>query len=114
MLNGILVALLTVLQPSTPVQPELQGQPCTAQALVGTWQYGGKITSPGVTSVLKHVTPTHFFVVRIGPNDVVHSAHGGPYTLADDTYSETITHGFGGVFEMLRARYRLVPVPNQR
>ena len=78
MVNVALVALLTALQASTPAQPELKGQACTARELVGTWQFSSKpsMPMPGITTVLKHITPTHFFVVRIGAKDVVTSAQG--------------------------------------
>ena len=109
MLNVALVALLTAFQASTPAQPELKGQACTARELVGTWQSTSKpsMPMPDITSVLKHITPTHFFVVRIGAKDVVTSGHGGPYTLANGTYTETLQHGFGAFFD--RARGASVP-----
>jgi hypothetical protein len=115
MLNIALVALLTALQPSTPPRPptpsqpstppapELKGQACTARELVGTWEFTGKSTLPGTARVLKHFTPTHYFVLRIGANDAVLSGQGGPHTVAaDGTYSTTMEHGFGEVFEKYR------------
>ena len=100
MLNVAVVALLTAFQPSTtpqasaPAQPELKGQACTARELVGTWQFVGTFRATvGVTSVLKHVTPTHFFVVRLTDKDVVESGQGGPYTLAGGTYTESVVLG---------------------
>ena len=104
MLNVALVALLTAFQTPTPAEPELKGQACTARELVGTWQFTSKpsMPMPGITTVLKHITPTHFFVVRIGAKDVVTSAHGGPYTLANGIYTETLQHGFGELFEKAR------------
>jgi hypothetical protein len=92
---SIAIALLTALQPSTPAQPALTGQPCTAPELIGTWQIISKPATPGITKALKHVTPTHFFVVRFKADDSVHSGHGGQYTFADGTYKETIEHGIG-------------------
>jgi hypothetical protein len=104
MLNVALVALLTAFQTPTPAEPELKGQACTARELVGTWQFTSKpsMPMPGITTVLKHITPTHFLVVRIGAKDVVTSAHGGPYTLANGIYTETLQHGFGELFEKAR------------
>lgn len=108
MLNLALVALLAALQTSTTpqqstaAQPELKGEACTARELVGTWQLASKPSTPGLTSVLKHVTPTHFFVVRLGEKDVAQSGHGGPYTVANGTYTETLAHGFAGRFEEFR------------
>lgn len=109
MLNAALVALLTVFQssttpqPSTPTEPELKGQVCTARELVGTWEFTGKSRVPGTTRVLKHFTPTHYFVLRMGDKDVVLSGQGGPHKVAaDGTYSTTMEHGFGEVFEQYR------------
>ncbi|AMY10018.1 hypothetical protein LuPra_03245 [Luteitalea pratensis] len=108
MLNVALVALLTALQPSTPpqpatpAQPEVKGQACTARELVGTWQIIDVPAIPGVTSVLKHVTPTHYFVVWLGGNGVVQAGHGGPQTFANGTHTTSIEHGFGPVFEKYR------------
>lgn len=79
-----------------------QGQACSSSAMIGTWELTTKPRTPGVVRALKHVTPTHFFVVRLAGNDVVLSGHGGPYSVANGTYTETITHGFGGSFEEFR------------
>jgi hypothetical protein len=65
--------------------------------LIGTWQFMGVV--PGVTRTLKHVTPTHVFTVRLTDKDVVESGQGGPYTLANGTYTESIVYGFGPRFE---------------
>ena len=104
MLNVALVALLTALQPSTPAQPELKGQACTAPELVGTWQIIDmpSMPMPGITTVLKHVTPTHYFVVWLGANGVVQAGHGGPYKIVNGTHTTTIEHGFGPLFEKYR------------
>jgi len=112
MLNVALVALLTALQPSTSAQAELTGQACTARDIVGTWQLTTKSSIPGVASVVKYITPTHFFVTRVGANDVVLSGHGGPYTLAGGTYTETLAQGFGAPIEQLE-KYRGVSVAFQ-
>ena len=73
---------------------------------------GGGCRCNGVTSVLKYITPTHFFVARIGANDVVQSGHGGPYTLADGKYTETLAQGFGAPLEEME-KYRGVSVAFQ-
>ena len=104
MLNVALLALLTAFQPSTPAQPELKGQACTASELVGTWQLIDSPSIPGVTSALKHVTPTHYFVVWLGANGVVQAGHGGPHRFANGTHTTTIEHGFGPVFEKYRGK----------
>ena len=100
MLTVALAALLaTVPQTSTAAQPKLEGQACTARELIGTWQIASKPSTPGITTALKHVTPTHFFVVRLGAKNVAQSGHGGPYSVANGTYTETVEHGFGEAFE---------------
>ena len=93
MLSVAIVTLLAALQASVPAQPALTGQLCTARNVVGTWQFTG--TRPGVTSILKHITPTHFFVARIAANDVVLSGTGGTYTVANGAYTEVPKHAFG-------------------
>ena len=109
MLSVALVAVLTAFQastsakPPTPAQPELKGQACTVRELVGTWEFTGKSRLPGTTRVLKHFTPTHYFVLRIGAKDVVLSGQGGPHRVAaDGTYVTNMEHGFGEVFEQYR------------
>ena len=109
MFNVAVLALLAVLQPSAPAQLQITGQACTARELIGTWQLASKPSTPGVIRALKHVTPTHFVVLRLGANDVVQTGHGGPYTLAGGTYTETLEYGFGPQFE----QYRGVSVPFQ-
>ena len=90
----VLLALFAFLhQPVTSRQP-LPGQPCTAEALVGTWQFVERTEGPapdlGDLTVYKHVTPTHFFVTRVDPRGTVASAHGGTHSLAGGTYTERV------------------------
>ena len=60
---AILVAVLA--QPGASQQTKVTEQPCTPAALVGTWQLerSGAEVNAASGSTLKHVTPTHFFVV---------------------------------------------------
>lgn len=102
MLDVVLLAMLSASQASPATQPAMKGQACTARELIGTWQLATKPLTPGVTSALKHITPTQFFVARLGDKGVIQSAHGGPYALAGGTYTETIALGFGGQFEKYR------------
>ena len=111
MLNVALTTLLAVLQPAAP-QPGPAGQPCTAREMVGTWQFTGKSGAPGVATVLKHITPTHFFVARLAPNDVVVSGLGGTIAVASGTYTETLRHGFGAPVEEME-KYRGMSVAFQ-
>ena len=90
----VLVALLAFLQQPAGPQTSLTGQPCTAAAVVGTWQFvertGGQKTDLGDLTAYKHVTPTHFIVTRVSPKGIIDSAHGGPQALTDGTYIETV------------------------
>ena len=104
MLDVALVVLLTAVHPtmpqrSAPTPLEPTGEPCTREQLIGTWQSSATPSTPGATTALKHVTPTHFFVVHLDEQKVVRLGHGGPYRLASGTYTETLEHGFGAAFE---------------
>jgi hypothetical protein len=94
---AILVAI--VAQPGASQQTKTTEQPCTPAALVGTWQLQENDASG---STLKHVTPTHFFVVAADATGLASYGHGGPYTVKGGTYTESITHGFGAPFGQLR------------
>jgi hypothetical protein len=99
---AILVAVLA--QSSALQQTKATEQPCTPASLVGTWQLlqsGGEAKAGG-GSTLKHVTPTHFFVVAADAAGLASYGHGGPYTLNESTYTESITHGFGQPFDQIR------------
>jgi hypothetical protein len=101
----ILLAVLAGLQ--TPGAAPKSAQACTSGALVGTWQVASaKLASPAGPNdpvEYKHLTPTHFVVYQVTKDGVMNWAHGGPYTLAKDTYTETIQHGFGDPFKALGA-----------
>ena len=77
---------------------------CPRPALVGTWQLvtrrGEAIPAEGPTS-LKHLTPTHFFVLSADATGLASYGHGGPYTVSGGKYTESITHGFGAPFTQL-------------
>ena len=100
----VMILLVAVAQSSEPLQKP-SPQPCAATTLVGTWQLaksGGEATAGSGSTVLKHVTPTHFFVLSADASGSASYGHGGPYTLSGDTYTESITHGFGAPFTQLR------------
>ena len=99
---AILVAVLA--QPGASQQTKATQQPCTPAALVGTWQLerSGAEVNAASGSTLKHVTPTHFFVVAADATGLATYGHGGPYALKDGTYTESISHGFGAPFGQLR------------
>lgn len=99
----ILLAVLA--QSSAPQQGKPTGRTCTGPALIGTWQLAKSAGEPAPASgstPLKHVTPTHFFVVAPDSTGLASYGHGGPYTLSGSTYTESITHGFGAPFSQLR------------
>jgi hypothetical protein len=104
----LVLIMLAVVAPANATPPWMsaqapaKGQMCTSSAMIGTWELTTKPTTPGVARALKHITPTHFFVVRLDDEDVMQSGHGGPYAIANGTYTETIAHGFGGRFKQLR------------
>jgi hypothetical protein len=104
----ILLALFAVWQTSGGASTS--GQACTSAALVGTWQVayakmGDQVSPTGPTDPIeyKHVTPTHFVVYQVTKEGKMNWAHGGPYTLAADTYTETLQHGFGEPFTAMGA-----------
>jgi hypothetical protein len=101
----ILLALLAAWQTSGGAPTS---QACTSAALVGTWQiayakFGDQVspTGPNDPVEYKHLTPTHFVVYQVTKEGTMNWAHGGPYTLAKDTYTETLQHGFGEPFKAL-------------
>ncbi len=103
MRTAIVIALLSFGQQSTDA-PKMTGQPCTGAELVGTWKLvesGGKPRAPTDRTVLKLLTPTHFFILSADATGTVSYGHGGPYTVSQDTYTESITYGFGPPFEGL-------------
>lgn len=102
----ILLAVLAGLQ--TPGGAPKSAQACTSAALVGTWQvasakFGDQVspTGPNDPVEYKHLTPTHFVVYQVTKDGNMNWAHGGPYMLAGDTYTETLQHGFGEPFKAM-------------
>jgi hypothetical protein len=87
--------LALLLQPAPSGQP-LPGDPCTGTTLVGSWQFVERTEGPppslGDLVVYKHITPTHFVVLRVDPKGSVASAHGGPIKLERGTLTETLDH----------------------
>jgi hypothetical protein len=101
---SVLTIVLTVLALSKAPQQTSTEQPCTGPTLVGTWQLvksGGEATPDEGSRSLKHVTPTHFFVLSVDATGLASYGHGGPYTVSGGKYTESITHGFGAPFTQL-------------
>jgi hypothetical protein len=101
----LLLALLVLGHPAADPQ---SSQACSPAALLGTWQIakgtiGGEATPTGPNDPIeyKHLTPTHFIVYQVTKEGTMNWAHGGPYTLAGDTYTESIQHGFGEPYKGL-------------
>ena len=100
----VVILLLAVLAQSNASQKKPTEQPCTGPTLVGSWELvrsAGEAAPAGVSTVLKHVTPTHFFVLSADATGLASYGHGGPYTISGGTYTESITHGFGSPFSQL-------------
>ena len=109
----VVVALIVVTAAQASPSNSLPGQPCTPAALVGTWtqvesKFGDEAATMGPNDPVgyKHVTPTHFVVYQVaaGGTNAITYAHGGIYTLAGGTYTETIQHGFGPPFEVVKGK----------
>jgi hypothetical protein len=101
----VLTIMLAFVGHSTTPQQKPTEQPCTASALVGTWQLvksDSEATAAEGSTALKHVTQTHFFVLSVDATGLASYGHGGAYTLAGGTYTESVTHGFGAPFQLLR------------
>jgi hypothetical protein len=102
----VVTILLTALaQSSAPQQSKSREQPCTGPMLIGTWQLArtaGDAAAASTPTTLKHVTPTHFFVVATDSTGLASYGHGGPYIVSGNTYTESITHGFGAPFGQIR------------
>jgi hypothetical protein len=101
----VMPLLLAALAQSNPPQTKPKEQPCTGSTLVGTWELlksAGEATPAAGSTVLKHVTPTHFFVLSADATGLASYGHGGPYTVSGSTYTESIAHGFGAPFSELR------------
>ncbi|MGC1273225.1 MAG: hypothetical protein WBC44_05920 [Planctomycetaceae bacterium] len=80
------------------------------QKLVGTWKlvsakYGGaEFQFPEGTTMVKHVTPTHFMWATYGEDGTVSRAAGGSYTLEGDAYKESIKYGMGDDFNVIQGQ----------
>ena len=101
----VVTLLLAFFAQSNPSQAKPTEQPCTRPTLVGTWEVvrvAGEATPAGGSTALKHVTPTHFFVLSVDATGLASYGHGGPYTVSASTYTKSITHGFGPPFSQLR------------
>jgi hypothetical protein len=106
------VALIAAVAAQT-TPPSLPGNACTPAALVGTWKVveakqGGETIPTGPTdpTEYKQLTPTHFMVFQVaaGGAHTMTWAHGGTYTLAGGTYTESIQYGFGEPYQVVSGK----------
>jgi hypothetical protein len=76
--------------------------------LVGTWKlltakYGGQeFNFPEGTTMVKHVTPTHFMWATYGKDGTVTRSIGGAYTIKGETYEEMAEYGISSDFDLLK------------
>jgi len=82
-----------------------------APALAGTWKLvtatsgGVTIDFPAGTTILKHVTATHFIWVHYDRDGSITQAGGGSYALDGNRYDETPEYGMGeGIRPLLGKR----------
>jgi hypothetical protein len=72
-----------------------------APALVGTWRLvsaksrGETIDFPPGTTILKHLTPTHFVWLHHDRTGRITQAGGGSYFVSGNRYHETPEYGLG-------------------
>jgi len=79
---------------------KLPGEPCRNVAqLVGTWRLVDSNGEKPDSTVLKHITPTHFAVFSADPTGLVTYSHSGPITLSGGNYIESVKYGSGEPFE---------------
>lgn len=78
--------------------------------LIGTWKltsakYGGEVFEfPAGSTMVKHVTPTHFMWATYGEDGVVTRAAGGTYTLKESKYEENPEYGVSSDFELIKGK----------
>ena len=82
-----------------------------APALVGTWRLvsaksgGQTIDFPPGTTILKHLTPTHFVWLHYDRQGQITQAGGGSYVVSGNRYDETPEYGLGeGIQPLLGKR----------
>ena len=63
--------------------------------LVSAKANGQAIDFPAGTTILKHVTATHFMFVHYDTQGRITVAGGGRYTLSGTRYQETVEYGLG-------------------
>jgi hypothetical protein len=78
--------------------------------LIGTWKmtsakYGGEAHEfPAGTTMVKHVTPTHFMWATYDEDGAVSRAAGGTYTLKESKYEEHPEYGISVDFDIIKGK----------
>jgi hypothetical protein len=97
----MMLGLTVILGLPTPLGTGAAAFPVQAPAHVGSWRLvsaksgGQTIAFPQGTTILKHVTPTHFVWVHYDRNGQITQAGGGSYVVSGDRYDETPEYGLG-------------------
>jgi Lipocalin-like domain len=105
---ALLVILPIVSETTRSDEPKKQEPP--RDKLVGTWRlasakYNAKeIKFREGTTMIKHITPTHFMWVTYDQDGNVSRTAGGTYTLKGDDYVENPEYGLGADFEIIKGK----------
>jgi hypothetical protein len=97
----MMLGLTVILGLPTPLGTGAAALPVQAPSHVGSWRLvsaksgGQTIEFPQGTTILKHVTPTHFVWVHYDRNGQITQAGGGSYVVSGDRYDETPEYGLG-------------------
>jgi hypothetical protein len=95
---------------SGPARSDEPKKPQPQAALVGTWKlvsakYGEReFKFPEGTSMVKHITPTHFMWATHDAEGKVWRTAGGPYTLKGEEYVETPEYGISQDFDIIKGK----------
>jgi hypothetical protein len=106
----MLLGLMLVSGGSVTLRGESRDRCVQVSDLVGTWSLvsaksGGKrIDFPAGTTILKHVTPTHFVFLHHDREGKLTQAGGGSYTVLGNSYVEMPEYGLGDAFQPLIGR----------
>jgi hypothetical protein len=101
-----IVALSALL--CSAIADEPKGKIAPENKLVGTWRlltakHGGRdFKLPEGTTMVKHVTPTHFMWAMYGKDGMVTRSIGGAYTIKGETYEEMAEYGISSDFDLLK------------
>jgi hypothetical protein len=105
---ALLVIFPITFGPARPDEPKTQQPP--QDKLVGTWRlvsarYGAEeFKFPEGTTMVKHITPTHFMWVTYDADGKVTRAAGGTYAIKGEEYVENPEYGLSGDFEIIKGK----------